>query len=291
MSTSKRKIGFYSLRILNPKKDGKEVKPIILKHLIDAILKLNKLERILDVKRSNKFHLLTFHSNKYNFHNIIFSSAKYYHRPPLIDKDTAGLRDNPKQLSEGELEHTHISLKYSSDEIILLLEERSVGISIGKIVFYFNQYFRKILNDEHNTYVIDYSIIPKGNFLQELDKLKRVRFGQIYTDKLILGSEFLNFAKRTETVQENVQIIIKAKRGHSIKETIKIIARKFYAENEKISKIRIYGNSKEGNQVLLDTDIVKMIEYIDVDPDSSTGIVNSDEIFISLNSILKEMVL
>ncbi len=287
MSISKRKIGFYSLKIEKISDEATEESPTILRDLISKILKVDEIDRIYDIKRSNKFHLLKSSAKNGTAYNLVFESAKYYHRPPLVDKDTALSRDNPKELTEGELENTHIALKYNKDEIILLLEERTVGISIGVLVTYFNLFFNRLMKDEDKSYRMDYSIIPKGDFLKELEKLERVRFGNIYVDKQIIGSEFLNFSNRIETLQDEIVLTIKAKKKHSMKDTIRTIANKFFAQDSRISKIRVYGFSKEGNQVLLDTDIVKMIEYVEVDLDSATGIVDSKEIFHKLNGIIK----
>ncbi|MBI1931267.1 MAG: hypothetical protein HYS24_01870 [Ignavibacteriales bacterium] len=288
MSTVKRKIGFYSLEIKNKLNIDEKIDNKLLKNCIHQILTIKKIERIFDIRQSNKFHLLATENFKNNCHNITFNSAKHHHRPPLINRDTADLRENPKELIEGELETTHISLKYNKDEIVVLLEERTVGISIGKLVAYFNKYLNKFYNNDKNSYFISYTVIPKKNFIAELEKLRRVRFAEVYVDKRILGSEYLNFAKRIETVQENIVIEIKAKKTLSIKETVKMIARKFYADNQQIEKIRIYGNSNEGNNVLLDTEIIKTIEYIEAEIDNNTGIVNSEVIFESLSSIFKE---
>lgn len=67
-------------------------------------------------------------------------SAKYNHRPPLINKDTASRRDNPKALSEGEEERTHMVFKYMGDEIVALIEEHKYGISINAVAKYLSHY-------------------------------------------------------------------------------------------------------------------------------------------------------
>ncbi len=290
MSVQRRKVGFYSLTVQDLNNNNEPVSTNVFSKLLNDISKLNSEDRILDLSKTNKFHLLHQLKPLSKFQNIVFASAKYHHRPPLINKNTAGERDNPKRIEEGELEKTHISFKYLKDEIILLLEERAAGISIGTIRDYFNTFLNQLYNLPHNKlFRIEYAIIPKGDFFDELENLKRVCIGQIYSNKAILGSEFLNFANRVEPVQDDIIITIKAKRKKTIKDIVSSLGNKLLSNKMPISKIRVYGYSQDGNQVMLDTDIIKMTEYVDVEIKEDTGIVNSLEIFSKFNSILSNM--
>ncbi|MBI9069954.1 MAG: hypothetical protein JEY94_00050 [Melioribacteraceae bacterium] len=287
MSTSKRKIGFYSIKIERQTNESSNIDSKVISTLIKEINKLDENERIYDIKKSNKFHFLNSQTKNKNIINIVFASAKYHHRPPLIDKDTGDRRDNPKSLTEGELESTHISLKILDDEIVVLMEERQVGVAIGSFVSYLKIYINRLLKTKKTSYTLSYSVIPKGNFLEELEKLKRIRLGNIYVEKQLLGSEYLNYSNRLEQVQDDLILTIKAKRNRSIKDNIREFSNLFFTEGERISKIRVYGESEEGNKILLDTDLVKMIEYLEAEVDDTTGIVDSATIFLKLNKILK----
>lgn len=170
------------------------------------------------------------------------------------------------------------------------MEERKVGIAIGSIRSYFAKFQKKYQEDKQRglNYRIDLSTIPKGDFLKELEGLRRLQFGHVYVEKQLLGSEFLNFSNRLEEVQENITITVKAKRKMSPKDVIRDVHNKFTTERSRINKIRIYEYNREGNQVLLDTDIIKKIEYVTVELDDATGIVNTSDIFNSFHEILNE---
>jgi hypothetical protein len=219
---------------------------------------------------------------------LIFKSGKYLHRPPLIDKDTTDERDNPKTLTEGESEKTHAVLKYLDDEAILIKEDRLHGMNIKNIVYYLMRFLWLMMrnNDAKFKYIIKSSVIPKDDFFQELNNLSRVVVGEVHIDRQILGSEFLNYASRTEQVQSLIQLNIKAQRGRSIKDTAIELYHKYVAESSQIKRIRIYGLNDDRDLILLDSDLLKKIGYVSVDLDETTGIVNSEQILASLTSII-----
>ena len=237
---------------------------------------------------SNKVHLLEDVSSKDHFHNLIFVSAKYKHRPPLFDKDTATERDSPKKINEGEKEKTHVSIKYNNDEAIFLMEDRPAGISIAYIVIYFVKYLNKLTSENPNqeNFNIDKSIIPKSDFLTELDKLKRVRGGEIYFSKRLLGSEFLNLSNRTNDIKETIVLSLTAKRKRNIQESMKEFYINFVSRNTEIEKIRVRGITEQNHKAILDTEIMKKIEYIEIKANEITGVIDSTEFFYHINRMM-----
>ncbi len=288
MSTANRKIGFYSLYLKDRKNEDVRHPASIIREVLDYILSFEKVGRIQDLKNSNKFHILASRGTNGEIENLIFESAKYFHRPPLIKKDTAEERDNPKELDEGEAEKTHVSMKFLEDEILTIIEERKPGISISQLVSYLSKFLRTYYhtNGKKLDFRISLLIIPKDNFLSELRKLVRVNLAHLHVDKKLIGSEFLNFSDRLGDLNDDVDISIKAIKYKSIKELVRIIFNSFRTQNTIIKKIRVYGYNDEGNQILLDTDLIKKVEYIEVDIDIPTGIVNSRDIFIKFNEII-----
>lgn len=285
MSIAKRKIGFYSLvptdlSVAGPASSN----PQIIIDIIDFIMSLNKFDRIYDLEQNKRFHLLNYAARNGNVEKLIFTSGKYNHRPPLIDKETADERDNPKTLSEGESEKTHVVLKYNDDEIILLKEERFHGIHINTIV----NYFYKMLwtMNKNLNYKINFSIIPKTDFYHELAQLNRVTIGEAHVERQLIGSEYLNYSDRIENVKNSIQITIKARRGRSIKDTLVDLYNKATSASSNIKKIRVYGTNVNGDNVLLDSDIIKMVEYLKTNIDEITGIVNSEMILTNLAKMI-----
>lgn len=289
MSKSQRKIGFYFLKLKDKLDNDLFYRPSEITHVIKYIESLGNSERIHDILSTNKIHLLEkIEKEKEKIYKLIFVSAKYHHRPPLINKETAEERENPKKLSEGEQEKTHAAIKFLDDELILIMEDRRAGISISAICNYLTKFAKKYYKDINGDlpYKIEHSIVPKEGFLSELEKLSRARLGDIYVNKQLLGSEALDFSNRTEEIQEHITISVKSKKNRNIKDLCKDLYHKIGSEKTKINKLRVYGVSKEGNQIILDTDIIKKIQYVDVGLDSGTGIVNSDDVFYSFIAIL-----
>lgn len=291
MSRELRKIGFYSIQ-LQDKDDDKNVYPVEdLKKIITYILGLAKKDRKKEIEKSNKFYFLKSIKNTKTSQNIIFESAKYNHRPPLVDKDSLSERNNPKTISEGELEKTHVSLKYLKNEIVVVLEERKAGVTLHQITAYFidfaKRFFQSKNPSENLPYYFKIQVVGKDNFLEALKKLKRAIKLDVFLNKKVLGSEFLKYANKTQDVKEKMLLTIKAKRSKSLKELVKQFFEQLGAEKTKIEKIRVLGATPEGNKILLDTDLIKKIEYIETELEKSTGIVNSKELFQKLNNLLE----
>jgi hypothetical protein len=290
MSIPQRKVAFYSIRVVDKDDNEKVLNPSPLKDLLGYILSLERLDRILDYTSERKVNLLEFVQVVADkFYNITMESSKYFHRPNLLDKTTGHERTNPKKATEGDAEKTHISLSFKKDEIIVLLEERKSGLSMGRFIGYLEFFGSKFYqcNNKSKPYILQSAIIPKKNFVAELRNLSRVKVADVYMEKQVLGSDFLNLSQRTNTVNESIVISVKAKTKKSIQETALDIYSSFGASGSKVSKLRVVGQNSNGNQIILDTDIIKKIEYIDVALDEETGIVAAKDIFLKFDHILR----
>lgn len=284
MSTQKRKIGFYFLEI---KENDELTDQKLIKKLLGIIINLSVLERKIEISGTNKMHLLSNLVTIQNVQNLIFISAKHHHIPPVIDSTTVNIRNNPKSITEGEMENTHIVLKYRKDGVILLLEERVVGVGIKTIVTYLNKFLTTKMNTDELKYRIEYSIIPSEGFLEELDNLTRVRMGEIHFDKSILGTEYLGIADRNEEVQEDVILTIKAKRLANLVRQIKDVSAVMADGTKPIFKIRVYGKSRDGSNIMLDSEFCRNIYYTPAIIDNLTGIVNSEDLFNKMNEMVQ----
>lgn len=300
MSAGNRKIGLYAFEFLNEKEARLEGDKLVkyFDYMMDFIKNKEYTDKIYDIPKTNKFYFFSECTKIETKKNLIIKSAKTSHRPPLIKKDTGHERDNPKLMDEGESEKNHLVTKYKNEEIIVALEERKVGVTIGHIVKYFNdfinqlpieeEYFRN--QDIESRYFINLHIIPYEGFLEHLNDFGRITIGTIEIDKQYLGSEYLNLANLGETVKDNLTVTFKANRGDSIlKEMIRELYNKFTGNNQKIKRIRIQGITPENTKIQLDTNSLKKIERVDVDLDDTTGLVSSNNIFEKLNIIVKDL--
>jgi hypothetical protein len=219
--------------------------------------------------------------------NLIFESAKVGHCPDLIDEATGSKRKSPKRLNEGEDENTHFVAKYKKDEIIVALEERKVGVTIGQIVNYLNKYISQLPEDEQ--YHTGYNIIPYNGFLENLDKFERISIGTIFIDQQDIGSEFLNAAQFGSSVKDKIEVTFKALSRKSIKRGLVKEWYKLTGRKQKISRIRLEGESLDGAKIRLDTESLKLIKHVDAKILEDTGLVESEDLFSHLNALVKEL--
>jgi hypothetical protein len=153
MSNQKRKIVRYALKVINNL--SKETMPSSdINDCLKDIVASSKEERKIEDKVNHKFHFLEEYINDGVTSVGYFKSAKYHHKPPLINRITLDERDNPKDINEGESEKTHFGVSFSdTDETILFLESKGGGVSIGPFARYLE---RHITDDIH----IDYHYCP-----------------------------------------------------------------------------------------------------------------------------------
>lgn len=300
MSISNRKVGLYSFELINEnetKLEGDQLK-VYFDFLMNFINTKEYSDKIFEIPDTKKFHFFSEYSSNELKKNLIFKSAKTGHRPPLINKGTGGERDNPKLMQEGESEKNHFVTKYKNDEIIVALEERKVGVTIGQIVKYFNNFINQLPVETEDfetigistNYYIKVNIIPYEGFLEHLNDFSRITIGTIEIDKQDLGSEYLNFANLGRTVRDDLSVTFKAKNRDTIlKEKIEWLYNKFSGNNSKIKRIRIQGTTPDNTKIQLDTNSLKKIERVDVDLEEATGLIHSNTIFEKLNLIVRDL--
>lgn len=285
-----RKIGFYSMQIVS-RNDASEVFDVSkLREIVNYIVSLAREDRKWDATKRKFFFLSDVNviPNNHNVETWIFKGAEHSYRPPLLNSNTLQERENPRELEEGDMEKTHLGICYYEDEIILILEEIKSGINIGRINMYLENFaedFYRLSGNKLN-YKIKHSSIPKENFLEELQKLRRVRLGIVSVSKQLLGSEFLNFSNRIHEIQDEINIEIKACRMGSIQDTVSDIYKKLTGSHENIKKIRVYGLDENNHEIILDTEIIKKIQHIELETDILTGEIDSQEMIANILQIL-----
>lgn len=233
---------------------------------------------------NNKFCLLDYHRDDENYVVGYFISAKTRHRPNLIDEESLIRRANPKTETEGEEEKTHFVLKFdlNTKQIICLLESRNVGITANAIKKYMKNFIR-------NEIQIQYKFIAREEFLEEFDNLSNVKVGDIFIDARTIGSDFLKFGELSDTLQEEIMVQTKAKRGQSIKKTLKkAIDQLISGTRSDIKRIRVQGRDNDNNPVVLNTDFAKKQLIIQAILDDETKIVNSEKLLNDMKDALRD---
>jgi hypothetical protein len=283
MSIPKRKIGFHEISLHLDGEDLDSTGTHLFK-ILREILAIPREQRIDDYPGANRFILLGECTIDRNIAFVVMHSAKYRHRPPLINKNDAIERDSPKLPDEGDREMTHIGIRLDAEGAIVLAEERKEGVSMGKFCTYVERMSKK--TSIGKKLKIERLDIVRGEFLEELRKLKKVQIGELIIDKQVLGSEFADSSRRLSEVKDEIMLTTKSNRGGDIRNYIGDLYQKYLKRGRKITRIRARGIGEHGGSVLLDTSRMRQIEHVDVDLDDETNTVRTVSIFSHYKKIL-----
>ncbi len=300
LSAKKRKIGQYYLKLGDKETEGKYYSGSAIVGLLDYILKLPKVDRKEKTIGQNQFYFLDSASSNPPIVNLVFKTAKTHHSPNLISEVTVEERPNPKELSEGDAEKTHLALKYTdnSENIILLFEERKTGLGIARAVNYLNRFAEGMSEDRSNKdmdvpiYNIEYYATASKQFIDSLAKFGKITVGRLIFDKSLLAnqSEFLAATNREDSIKRDITLVIKSEKFETILPNfVKRYYTKHMLEENKIKRIRLDGKNIEGNPFTIDTEKLKDYEYVEVELDEKTGTVNSASIFDKLNTMIRHI--
>jgi hypothetical protein len=266
----------------------------LIQDIITYTMKQGKTKRFFDLKTDNKFCFLesatiTAISNKPTLITGFFKSARSEFRPDLINKKTGSERKNPKEISEGDIEKTHFIIKIDEKEkeVYFFLEYNFHGVTVNNAVNYFSAFYTKYLaaNDLKKNSSIKHFVIARNNFLTELERLTRTRLAEIYFDKHLLGTKALNFSNRFVSLKKDLKLVASASAQESITEVGIDFFNALNKKGSDVSKVRIYGNDEDNNEIVLDTSFTGRVEFISVDINQETGDVNSSQLFTGLQKI------
>jgi len=289
------KVFFYSLIRKNWKKkdeDNITYEPLyVIYDLLIYINKLRKTDRFIDLK-NDKFCFLEGKvrtettDNNIDIISGFFKSARSEFRPNLINKRTGNERPNPKEKTEGDIEKTHFSIKIDKDneDVILILEHNPNGLSISNIIDYLNYFNKNYLKDlgVSRNYSIIHAILPKDDFLEELNKLDRAKIAEVFFNKQLLGSKALNFSNRMVSLKNDIRLTAYAEPRESIKELVVDLFNAFNGGKNGISKLRVLGSDSEKNPVILDTNFMNKVEFTNVELNDDTGEINTTQMYSQL---------
>lgn len=266
-----------------------------IEDVISFIMKQSKKKRFYDLK-DDKFCFIESADfirevEKPTIIAGLFKSARNEFRPNLINKRTGEERKNPKEITEGDVEKTHFAIKIdnNSKEVYFFIEYNFHGVSLASAINYFGVFNDKYLASKElkKNYSVKHFVIPRNNFLTELEHISRTKLAEIHFDKQLLGSKALNFSNRLVSLKKDIKLVASA----SAKENITELAIDFYnvmnSVDSPISKVRIYGNDENDNEVILDTSFMSKEEFVTVDINTETGEVNTTQLLNGLKNIAK----
>lgn len=241
--------------------------------LLDLITALDT-DFIYDDSKTSKFWRLDTKERTNNIFKMIYKSGKYNHSPNYISRLNGQERHSDKDLDEGECEKTHILIDASTSSLII--ESRRSGVSAFSIVKYINSFIKDRRLDFNKIKVVKEL---KEDFLSNLQALDRIQSIELFVEKEIIGSDYLNLIEPTTETQDEVVITIKAQKKKTLISS-QIIDRfkKIGLQGEKTKRIRVRGRDSDNITVLLDSLNQGKVEQIYVDLNEN-GTVNSNSFF------------
>ena len=280
---SQRKINFFFLQL----SENERIFEIELgvNKLLRYINSFSRTRRKQDLP-NDRICFLESYSYDENTHTakLLFKSAKHSYRAPLLNRNTVELRDNPKTMEEGEQVKTHLLIKFKDGDAIVFLETGRDILTMKSITDYLNL-FVSIFNNNHNRDKINgsfrFDMIPRDDFGEVLDNMRRVTCASIYVQKQILGSDALKFSDTTHEAKEDIIIEVKAKKGLSLKTMMYDLLAKFNG-GQTIQRIRAIGKLPNNSEAIIDTSFIIKKEYIDAQRNEDTGEYNTDYMFSQL---------
>lgn len=255
------------------------------------IIRWSKRKRSYELK-DNKFCFLAYFEIKNDIGQGYFKSARDEFRPNLLDRRTLAERRNPKEKTEGDIEKTHFVIKIDehTQEVITLLEYNHFGISINNFINYIQKFSKKIdsENEISTRYKITYGMIPKNNFLTELENLERAKVAEIYIDKQLLGNEALEFSQRIFEIKQDIKLVVSADAKASITNFGIDIFNAFKGKRNKgINRIRIKGIDRNGNETFVDTSFMAKHDFVDTIRNVETGESESLDLLNKMTEIIE----
>ncbi|WP_339279092.1 hypothetical protein NYE40_23880 [Paenibacillus sp. FSL W8-1187] len=294
MSTQNRKVGFYNFIFKKHGSSEEYFDRAFFKDFLEYVLQLPSDQQIIDIPRFNKaitvdkYAITDFHAD--HVVRIVFKSCKYNHSPDYMSSRDGTERNSDKRPHEGEKEKTHLCIRISTFESSLLLEERRNGVSINEITSYLNTKLKEYLKVKglKRNFKIIYGAEPSRDFLSLLEMAKNIKVAELHTSKIFLGSEAMGVIQEEDnSMREDVVITVKAEPKESLlKRTFSQLYRSLTSTESSISRIRLYGYDENDNQLRIDSEPLKKVDYVTADLDEK-GIVKTDSIFEKMYEVLE----
>lgn len=291
MSTQKRKISYWSFDFLSG--DEHCFDPEVFCGFM-AYLKSVDSQRLLhrDEKQNKAIALESIHEEVkqgLRLYKVIFKSCKYNHSPDYMSSIDGSERPTEKLLSEGDKELTHLCFRIDANEAYTVFEERKNGVAIGGVVNYLNRFLKEFIaenDDLEENFYIWASIIPPDDFMTALGKTNRISSTELFVQKKVLGTGYLELMDDDINSQDDLVIMMKAKPRQSLaKRGIEKVFTTLTTGGTEISRIRVRGKDINKMSVTIDSLDGKKVDEVTVNPQEN-GIVDSYSLFSKIEELL-----
>jgi len=256
--------------------------------ILTKVSKLNRKKKSKDFKKENKVIFLDhfFYDSDKHIIKLKFLSAKYSSMRTVINTKTFINRGILKKIDDGDLEKSHILIKFEDDNgAIGLSEYTKDGISFSKAIEYINDFIEKNHdNKDMIFYKMSYDNIVSRDFLESLRKLKRIKAVTLTVDQCDIGvSDNKRFAGRDD-ISNDVDIVLRPSAyGNGIlSDTVKEFYKMYDNKNMPIKRITVNGDRETKDPLTFDTEKMKEKYPIEVLQELITGEVDSEDMFEKL---------
>ncbi len=290
MSTRRRKLGYHSIDFLSG--EAHSFDPNLFSGFIRYLNALPDSEKLFNDPQNNKavalYSVRDENKEGMQFFKIVFKSCKYNHSPDYMSSVDGSERPTDKELHEGERELTHMCIRIDLNEAYTVFEERRNGVTIGGVIAYFNRHIHRYLSRVgiSDDKIVWASLIPPDDFLTALRNAERISIAEIFVEKKVLGSQYLNIMDIDASSQEDLMMTLKAKRKQSLpKRAMQRVFTSIAAEGAEVTRIRLHGKDINKMNVLIDSLNQKKAEEVVVEL-CADGTVDSYSIFAKIEEVL-----
>ena len=290
MSTRRRKLGYYSIDFLSGDVHSFDARQ--LTSFIKYIESLPECDKLFDDDKNSKAVLLSSIRDEVKqgmqFFKLTFKSCKYNHSPDYMSSVDGSERATDKKLYEGEKELTHMCMRIDHGEAYTVFEERRNGVTMGGVITYFNRLLSRFCRQERisDNKILWASLVPSADFLSALNGAQRISVANVFVEKKVLGSEYLNIMDVDANSQDELIITMRSKRSKSLpKHALKKAFLAIATEGTEVTRVRLYGKDINRMNILIDSLNQKKVEEIDVEL-KDDGTVDSYSIFSKIEEVL-----
>lgn len=250
----------------------------------EHIVGLDKRNRKKDFEKAKKVVYLDKieYDNPNSILYLRFVSARYAKSREVIDTATLKSRGILKKNRDGDEEKTHVVIKFDIDNnAVCIFERNSDGVGVGMLFEYINDWIIKYHSSKGDNvyYSITHANIVSNEFLEELERVKRIKGITLTVDQQDLSvSEAKAFAGRDD-LSEDVDLYFKpAAKGKSItSNTVKEFYKLYNSKNRKVKRITVKADDKSESSIVFDTEKIKEKEIVEVE-ETITGEVREESI-------------
>lgn len=303
----KRKTEVYKISILERQPELGRIDKIelndfiILKDFIDYYyinyVHTEENDRKVQINSKNICYYIDSASTSEEMNSVVLKYIKFNKSTNVVNIKTLESQYK-KDKNEGDEERQHYLVKtYSGINRAILIYERITGaVSIGKINAQMNRAFKgwikdKYIDEEERKYLLGFEIkieiVPSPDFIEELSKMDKISLLKVTVEKERIVTDEDIIYSEDNISRKDIDIIYKPIPKLSFSKSKIISYFNNYVNNRtKIKRIVINGR-RDGNNIALDTEQMKLSKYIHAEVDID-GLINSEDILNKYKNLVDE---